>query len=313
MGKFLLRRIRFLIGTLFVVSVLSFLLPYASKGNAAETILRTRTGDVNPNPAEAAVLSHQLGLDQPLPFQYWHWLDRAVRGDLGLSFTSQQPVGPMLGHALVVSVTLSSIALALAFVVGVPLGIVSARYSSKLIDTIITTTTQSFVPLPEYWLAPMFILVFSIWLRFLPSAGWGSYRDIVLPACVLALRPLAYLTAVARASMVDVIDAPYMGAARARGLSRRQALLAHGVRNAAPPVITLAAAWFPYLLGGSVIVEVVYAIPGMGQLLYEAVVNGDVPVIQGAMLVIVLVAMVISTLIDVIYSALNPAVSLASA
>jgi peptide/nickel transport system permease protein len=310
MVRFALRRLLVLLVALFVVSVTTFLIPYASGGDPVRTVLRSRVGGQALDPAAVAALKTELGLDQPLVTQYLHWLERAVGGDFGLSFTSRTPVDAMLGSALGVSTTLAVIALGLALLAALPLGTLAALRRGKRADSVVTFVTQSFVAIPEYWLAPVLVLVFSRHLGWLPSAGWRSPECLVLPALTLALRPLAYFTQVTRAAMVDVLKAPYIIAARSRGLSQPQTLLRHALRNGLLPVMTLFSLWFAGLLGGSVVVEVVFAIPGMGQLVYKAVVNHDVPLIQGGILCIVTLAVLVTTATDILYVLINPAVRL---
>jgi peptide/nickel transport system permease protein len=311
MARFIFRRLAFLISTLFAVSILSFLIPYLGKSDPARIILQSRLGDVAVNPATVAALSKQLGLDQPLYVQYFHWLRDVVTGNLGYSFTSGQSVSQLVVGALGVSILLAICALGLAIIFAAPLGIIAALRPGRAFDTLITTVTQALVPMPEYWLGPFSILVFAVWLGWLPAAGWFGPAYIVLPASVLALRPLAYLTTVTRAAMIEVLASPYITASRSRGLSKWRTVFYHGARNGLPPVMTLFSLWFASLVGGSVIVEVVFAVPGTGRLLYEAVVDSDIPVIQGAILCIVSVVVVITTLTDLAYGMLNPAIALA--
>jgi peptide/nickel transport system permease protein len=207
-----------------------------------------------------------------------------------------------------VSGTLAVTAIGLAFVAALPLGTLAATRPGKRVDNGVTLMTQSFVAVPEYWLAPVLVLVFSRYLGWLPSAGWRDPTSLVMPALVLALRPMAYFTQVTRASMTDVLAAPYIVAARSRGLSQSQTLLRHGLRNALLPVMTLFSLWFAGLLGGSVVVEVIFSIPGMGRLVYNAVVNHDVPLIQGGILSIVALAVIVTTATDFLYALINPAV-----
>ncbi|MBA2809598.1 ABC transporter permease [Streptomyces sp. KM273126] len=310
MVRFALRRLLVLLVALLAVSVVTFLIPYLSGGDPVRTILRSRVSGQALDPAAVEALRRELGLDRPLVVQYLEWLGRAVRGDFGLSFTSRTPVDQLLGSALGVSLTLTVIALGLAFVAALPLGTIAALRPGKRVDTAVTFVTQSFVAVPEYWLAPVLVLVFSQQLGWLPSAGWRTPAYLVLPAVTLALRPLAYFTQVTRAAMVDVLRAPYITAARARGLSRPQTLVRHALRNGLLPVMTLFSLWFAGLLGGSVVVEVIFAVPGMGQLVYKAVVNHDIPIIQAGILSIVALAVLITTFTDVLYATVNPAVRL---
>lgn len=310
MARFALRRLLVLLVALFTVSVVTYLIPYASGGDPVRTILRSRVSGQALDPAAIESMRHELGLDQPLVIQYLHWLTQAVRGDFGLSFTSRTPVDQMLGSALGVSTTLALAALGLAFLAALPLGTLAAMRPGKRADTTVTFMTQSFVAVPEYWLAPVLVLIFSRELGWLPSAGWRAPEYLILPAITLALRPLAYFTQVTRAAMVDVLKAPYITAARSRGLSHLRTLQRHAMRNGLLPVMTLFSLWFAGLLGGAVVVEVIFSVPGMGQLVYKAVVNHDIPLIQGGILSIVALAVLITTLTDVLYAVINPAVRL---
>jgi peptide/nickel transport system permease protein len=310
---FVVKRLGVLAGTLLVVSFLAFLIPYLTPGDPARKILRSRVGDLDVDPAALEALRQKYGLDRPLLAQYWDWLGNALQGDFGLSYTSRTPVVGMIGSALTVTAVLAVTALLIAILVAVPLGSLAAVRHGKPTDTAITTVTQGFVAIPEYWLAPVLILVFALQLGALPSAGWTGPASMVLPCITLALRPMSYFTQVTRASMIDVLEAPHMTAARARGLPFGVAMLKHGVRNAILPVITLFSVWLAGLLGGSVVVEVIFSIPGMGRLMYESVVNNDIPAIQASIVCLVSLAVLITTLTDVVYRFVNPTVRTAHA
>lgn len=312
MLNFIAKRFVMLILTLIVVSVLAFLIPYVGDGDPVRIILRSRMADEVTDPAMIAALTRELGLDRPLSEQYLGWLWRVLQGDFGLSFTTRTPVDVMFLHALGVSLLLALGALAVAFLLAIPLGTAAAVKRGRAFDHATSFFTQALVAIPEYWIAPILILVFAIYLGVLPSAGWHDWSSMILPVIVLSLRPLAYFTQVARASMIDVLNAPYMMAARARGLGVSASLLAHGLRNAMLPIMTLFSLWLTSLLGGSIVVEAIFAAPGMGWLLYDAVLNNDVPLIQGSIVVIVALAVIINTLTDIVYVMLNPAVKLMS-
>lgn len=313
MGRFALRRALVLVVTLLLVSFLAFLVPYLGDEDPARAIIRSRVSDLAVDPAAAEALRIELGLDRPLLVQYLDWLSRALQGDLGFSFASRLPVADQIGSALLVSATIATSALALALAFALPLGTLAAMKPGGPLDGIVTFMTQSFVAIPEYWLAPLCILLFAVHLGWLPSAGWGGFDSLILPALVLALRPLAYFAQVMRASMIDVLEADYIMAARSRGLGMLQTLVRHGLRNGILPVLTLFALWLAGLLGGSVVVEVIFAIPGMGRLVYTAVINQDLPLLQGSLVCIVGLAIAINTVADLLYGVLNPKVRVTDA
>jgi peptide/nickel transport system permease protein len=308
MLTFLIRRAATLLVTLLVVSVLAFLIPYAGEGDAARKILRARTNDPALDPAQVQALTKELGLDRPITVQYLDWLRDVVTGDFGYSFTSRTPVQDLVGPALGVSMSLALASLLLALLFALPLGTWAATSPGSKVDNVVTFISQSAVSAPEYWVGPVLVLVFARYLGWLPSGGWSGLAFIILPATALALRPLGYFTQVTRAAMSDVLAAPYITAARSRGLSFPRTLLRHGMRNSMLPVMTLFSFWFAGLLGGSVVIEVIFNIPGMGRLLYTSVLNNDVPVIQGGLMWILVLAVVINTVTDLLYGVLNPAI-----
>ncbi|MEV0284910.1 MULTISPECIES: ABC transporter permease [unclassified Kribbella] len=312
MLSFLIRRTVVLLITLLVVSVLAFLIPYAGEGDPARKILQARVNDPVLDPAQVEALTRELGLDRPVFVQYLDWLGHAMTGDFGYSFTSRTPVDELVFPAMGVSISLALAALLLALLVALPLGAWAATARGGKVDSAITLVSQSAVSAPEYWVGPVLVLLFARYLGWLPSSGWRGMAYLVLPAVALALRPLGYFAQVTRAAMSDVLAAPYMTAARARGLSYPQTLVRHGLRNSLLPVMTLFSFWFAGLLGGAVVIEVIFNIPGMGRLLYTSVVNNDVPVIQCGLVSILTFAVAINTVTDLLYGVLNPAIRVTS-
>jgi peptide/nickel transport system permease protein len=309
MSGFLVRRITFMLLTLLFVSALSFLIPYLGQGDPARVVLQTRLRQGAVDPETVRALSAELGLDKPMYVQYLEWLRQAVSGNLGYSFTSSQSVAQLVVHALGISTLLALTALGIAILVALPVGILAAQRPGGRADSAITMLTQVLVPIPEYWFGPFSILVFAVWLGWLPAAGWLGPQYALLPGIVLALRPMAYLINVTKAAMIDVLGSDHITAARSRGLSRRRTILRHGLRNALAPVLTMFSLYFVSLVGGSVIVEVVFGIPGTGQLLYQAVLNSDIPVIQGTILLVVAFVVAVTTLVDIGVRWLHPAVA----
>lgn len=305
---FLVKRLVTVVGTLFTVSFLVFLIPYLTPGDPARKIIQARVSNLDLDTATVERLRVEYGLDRPVLVQYGDWLGNVLHGDVGVSYTSRSSVLPMISDAAQVTLVLAAASVVLALLVAIPLGSLAAIRRGRPEDTAITAVTQSFVAVPEYWLAPMLVLVFAVYLGALPSAGWTGIPSMVLPCLTLALRPISYFTQVTRASMIDVLESPHITGSRARGLSFARSIWKHGLRNALIPVVTLFSVWLAGLLGGSVVVEVIFGLPGIGQLVYDAVRNGDIPLIQASVIAIVTLTVLISTLTDVLYAVINPTV-----
>ncbi|MHA6628002.1 ABC transporter permease [Pseudonocardia sichuanensis] len=302
----LLRRLAPLPVVLLVASVLVFLLPRLTGVDPVRAVLRARTAESVPDPAVAARMTRELGLDAPLPQQYLTWLGQVLQGDLGLSFATRAPVAPQLFAALGVSALLAALALAIAAAVGVPAGVHAARRPGGALDRVVTGASVLGVAVPEFILAPVLVLVFAVALPVLPATGWGEPADVVLPALTLALFPTALAAQLTRAEMLDVLARPHVVLARAKGVSGRRVLWAHGARLALTSVTSLSGLFFAGLLGGAVVVEVVFAVPGLGRLLYDAVLGQDLPVIQAGLLLVVAVAVVAGAVADTVALAADP-------
>ncbi len=305
-----IHRLIFLPLILIMASVVIFLLPYLTGIDPTMAVIRARVGERVLTEESIARLRTELELDRSLPVQYLQWGGRLVRGDLGFSYVSRAPVGEIILRGLRVTALLSITSLLLAIALALPLGIWAAMRPGSQIDIFVTITSQVGVAIPQYVLAPLLILIFAVWLRWLPSAGWRGPLFIILPVLTLTVRPLAYFTQTTRAAMLEVLSADYIRTARAKGLTTGQIIRHHALPNALIPVVTLIALWLAALLGGSVIVEVIFAIPGLGRILYDAVLAGDIPLIQAGLMVIVTLAIVINTLTDLLYMLLNPAIRL---
>jgi peptide/nickel transport system permease protein len=310
MYALIIRRLLILPILLILVSLIAFLFPYISGIDPSGPILRSRIGEREQTPEIVAAIKAELGLDQPLIIQYLKWLRDIFRGELGSSFISQAPVGEILFRGLKVTLVLALVSLTLSILVSLPLGVLSALNPGKWLDNLIATLTQTGVAIPEYWFGPVLILIFSLNLGWLPSAGWRGPLFIVMPALTLALRPISYFTRLTRETMIEVMQKDYIRAARAKGLSETQIIWRHALRNSLIPVVTLTTLWLASLLGGSVIVEVIFAVPGIGRVMYEAVRSNDLPVIQTGVVLITGLAVIINTLTDLGYIVLNPAIRL---
>jgi len=305
MLQFITKRTATLVAAVVVSSFAVFLIPYFTPGDPVRKIIRSRVAGDAIDDASVQGLSESLGLNDPLAVQYLRWLGDFFSGDMGLSFVSRTPVVEQVLPALSVTFSLVAMALVLAAAVSLPLGIISGLRPGSGADKAITAVTQALIAMPEYWVAPVLVLVFALKLSVLPTAGWNDLSSAVLPALTLALRPISFFTSAVRAGIVDAAAAEHVPAARARGLSHGQAILRHVVPNGLVPLSTLFAVWFAGLLGGSVIVEVIFAVPGMGRLLFDAVVNSDIPLAQGGVVVVVALAVGVTTLADFVHRFLS--------
>lgn len=287
-------------------AVLVFLLPRFSGQDTALAILRSRTGESDPDPSVLAALREQYGLDGTWWDQFTGWAGALLRGDLGISWTSRTPVSGLLWPALGVSLTLAVAALVLAALVGIPLGVRAARRPGGRLDRALTTGSVLGVAIPEFVLGTALVLAFAVTVPVLPATGWGDVDQAVLPVVTLAAFPAALAAQLVRAETVDALARPHVAVARSKGISDGRVLWRHGGRLALTSVTSLSGLFLGGLLGGSVVVEVLFAIPGLGRLLYDAVLGQDLPVVQAGLLAIVLIAAVAGILAELLALALDP-------
>lgn len=302
----LLRRLVVVGPVLLAASVLVFALPRLVGVDPARAVLRARSAEAVPDPATEARLRSSLGLDAPVTEQYLRWLGGVLRGDLGHGYVARTPVAGQVADAAAVSGLLAVLALALAAVVGIPAGAYAARRPGGLLDRFLGLGTVAGVAVPEFVLAPWLVLVFAVWAGALPALGWGDPAHLVLPVLTLAAYPGALAAQLVRAETAGVLTRPHVLVARAKGLGEHRVLWRHGARLATTSVTALAGMFVAGLLGGSVVVEVVFGIPGLGRLLHRAVVAQDLPVVQAGTLLVVAVAVVAGVLVEVLATALDP-------
>ena len=258
------------------------------------------------SPQEIEQLRHTYGFDRPLLVQYVDFVRALARGDFGLSFRYRAPALPLVIERLPKTVELALAAVVVAWAVALPLGIITAVSRNSLTDLVATAASVLGRALPSYWLGIMLILVFAVWLRWLPVSGSETFAHLVLPAATLGVGLATALTRLIRSSMLEVIRQDYMTTARSKGLTQRTILLRHGLRNALIPVVTLFGLQTAWLLGGSVIVEQVFAWPGMGQLVVKAVFTRDMAIVQAGVFIFALIVMGLNLGVDVLYTVLDP-------
>jgi len=308
MRRALIRRLVVSIPLLLSVSLLTFVLLALTPGNAARTILGTSA-----TPQQLDALEKQLGLDEPLYEQYWHWFSGVLHGNLGSSVFTGQPVAQILSPGLVITLTLIIAAAAGALLVGVPLGILSARRSGPVRHVVDIFSLAGFA-IPSFWLGLLLVVVFALKLHWLPASGWvnpsvslGSWaRSLVLPVVTLSAAGAALIAKQTRDAMLDVMGQDYIRALRARGLPQRSIVYKHALRNALPNVVTLLGLYVVSLLLGTTLVENVFALQGLGSIAVAATNQHDLPVLEGAALYFTVIVVITFTIVDLARVWLSP-------
>ncbi|MEM7342806.1 MAG: ABC transporter permease [Chloroflexota bacterium] len=310
MLRYILRRLALMPLLLAAASILIFSMPYMIGLDPVKSIVRARIGERDISPEAVERFRVELGLDQPLPVQYAVWLGQLARGDLGYSYVSRTPVSEIIWRGFRISATLTGITIGLAFIVSIPLGVIAALNQDRWLDRLIVFLSQIGIVIPSYVLGPLLVLLFALHWGLLPSAGWRGTSYIFLPVLTLLLRPLAYFLQVTRSSVLDVLRAEYVRTARAKGLPPRTVITVHVLRNSLIPVVTLAGLWLGSSIGGAVIVEVIFAIPGLGRIMYDAAIAGDLPLMQAGLILFISIVVIVNTLTDLAYAVLNPTIRL---
>lgn len=310
MRVFLFRRLLSTLALLFVVATIIFFLIHLVPGDPALTIV----GEEQATPEKLAAVRAKLGLDRPLHVQYAIWLTRLARGDLGKSLVTARPVGYDLALRLPRTFELIAAAVALAIIVGIPLGVLAARHHNSSLDVGASVLALLGVSAPVFVTGTLLVLVLSVQWRVLPSSGWtafaadpsGHVARLLMPAAVLAMSMSAVIMRMTRSSLLEVILQDFVRTARAKGLPERLVLFRHALRNSLIPVVTVIGVQMGNLLGGSVIVEEVFAWPGVSTYLITGVSQRDYPVVQGVVLIICLAFVLINLAVDLLYGLLDP-------
>ncbi|GEP59771.1 ABC transporter permease [Reyranella soli] len=316
MAAFLLRRLLGLVGVLLGMSVLIFGIVHILPGNVAYAIL----GEFA-TPAAVAQLEAKLGLNDPLPVQYWRWLGAMLHGDFGMSIVMQRPAAPLIAEALGRSALLAVFAFGLVAMGGIGLGLYAATHRGRASDKVLTLAQFLLIAVPEFFWAILAVLVFASWLNLLPATGYAPLSEgvakwashLVLPVLVLAFGLVAHVSRLTRSSMIEVLDSRYVLAARARGLPERKVLWRHALPNALLPAITVLAIDAGLLIGGIVVVETVFAYPGLGRLLVYAIERHDLPLLQVGMMVVTAIYALANFVAELLYAVLNPRIRVAGA
>jgi len=311
--KYIARRLLILVPVLLGISMAAFLLGRIAPGDPVDDALG-RIGIDFPTEEDRAQMRAQLGLDQPLPRQYVRWLGRALHGDLGTSYTSNQDIGRELARRLPVTLKLSVSALLAAVVLGVGGGLLMAAFHGSWLDAVLRGISTLLLSVPGFWLALFLITVFAERLHWLPTSGLDrGGLSLVLPSLALAAANVGSTSRVVRGNVIAQLGEPYILVANAKGLPQRMVVLGHAFRNALVPVITLIGNYFGGILGGSTIIETIFAIPGMGSYVLSAIQNRDYPVIQGYVLITGTTFVLITLGIDLLYIAADPKIRVGGA
>ncbi len=301
MRRYILRRIGLLVPVVIGVVTVVFLIVHFIPGDPVEIMLGEQALAV-----DKETLRRQMGLDKPLHVQYVDFLARLARGDLGRSLHTKRPVLESIVRRLPATLELALAAMVVALVLAIPLGLLSAYKKDTVVDQGSMLFALLGISMPNFWLGPLLIIVFSLKLGWLPVSGRGSLAHVVLPAITLGTAMAAILTRMTRASMLDVIQSDYITTARAKGVRESRVVLKHAFRNALIPVVTIVGLQIGGLLAGSIITETIFAWPGIGRLVIQAINARDYPLVQGCVLVIALGYVLVNFLTDLLYGLIDP-------
>jgi len=303
MWTYFLKRLMGLLPTLLIVAVLVFLFVHMLPGDPA----RLAAGQ-DADEAAIALIRQELGLDKPLPQQFWHFFSHAIQGDFGLSMRTRRPVSAEIGERFMPTLLLTCASMIWSVLFGMGIGIVSAVYRNRWPDRLGMTLAVSGISFPAFALGMVLMQIFSVKLGWLPTVGAASWQHYILPSITLGAAVAAVMARFTRASFVEVVHHDFVRTARAKGLSEPVVILKHCLRNALIPVITMMGLQFGFLLGGSIVVEAVFNWPGLGRLLVDAVTMRDYPVIQALVLLFSLEFILINLLVDILYGLINPTI-----
>lgn len=307
------RKIPWLLATVVAVSFLTFMLTSLLPGDPARSIL----GEDATEEAIQAV-RQQLGLDRPLPVRYLSWVSGVMTGDLGRSFLTNQTVGSTILERAPVTLQLGVVAIGIALILAIPLGILSAYRQGGIVDRVITGGTFALLSIPNFMMAILLIYIFAVYLGWFPATGWtrltadpvGSLRSTIMPAFALSAVNIAVFTRLLRADMVSTLQEDFITMSEAKGMRTRRILLRHALKPSSFSLMTVVGIQLGAVIGGSVVVEEIFALPGVGRLLFSSVLNRDLVVVQGVVLVISVSYIFINFVVDLLYSVLDPRIRL---
>ncbi len=303
------RRLLLALPVLLGMSIFVFAIIHLTPGDPVAAAL-----GLSYSPHAAAILRHQMGLDRPIVEQYFNWLGNLLHGNLGQDLISHQPLTDLLAQRLPVTLELTLLSMGLAVIVAIPLGVAAARRPGGVVDRLTAGITLLGISVPDFVLGTLLILLFAAALNWLPPQDYVPFtqdpldnlRHLVLPVVALALAEVAYIAQTTRASMLEVLGQDYITFLRAKGIREGVVAYRHALRNAALPIVTVIGVQFGTLLGGAIVVENVFSLPGVGKMIVDAVNTRNYPIVQGGVLVIALIFIVVNLITDLLYTVLNP-------
>ncbi len=301
MYQYIIRRLLLTIPVVIGVSIIVFSIIRLIPGDPARAL-----AGVNATPEYIEQVRERYGLNDPIYVQYWNFVSGLVQGDLGSSTFSNRPVTTEIRERFPRTLVLASVSLVLATILGVSAGIVSATRRNSLFDNASMFVALVGVAAPVFWLALMLQLLFAVQLRVLPATGMGGVEHLILPSITLGMASAALMARITRSSVLDVLRQDYITTARAKGVAERMVIYKHALKNALIPVVTVLGLQFGILLGGAVLTETVFAWPGVGRLLVDAILRRDYPVVQGTVMLLAFLFVMINLVVDIIYAFLDP-------
>jgi peptide/nickel transport system permease protein len=312
MGAFIARRLAAMVPLLILITLGVYALVLLIPGDPA----RTLAGGIHAEPSEIARVRHQLHLDQPFFAQYWRWVTHALQGNLGSSLFQHSSVASAISSRFSLTLSLALGGLFVSILIGLPLGILAGTRPGTVADRSATVVSSAGIAIPDFWLAILLAVLFAVKIHLLPDLGyvgltkspWGWFEHLILPWVALGVAGGATLARQVRGGLIDVLDQDYIRTARSLGVPERQVIGRLALKNALTPAMTLVGIQFAYLLGGTVIIEQIFSIPGLGSLMLQAIDTKDLPVIQGVVLLTAVIFVLVNLIVDIGYGLLNPKV-----
>jgi peptide/nickel transport system permease protein len=312
MGAFIGRRLAAMVPLLILITIGVYALVLLIPGDPA----RTLAGGLHAQPSEIVRIRHELHLNEPFFAQYWNWVSHVVRGDLGTSLFQHESVGSAISSRFPLTLSLALGGLFVSILIGLPIGILAGTRPGKVADRSATVVSSAGIAIPDFWLAIVLALIFAVKLHVLPDLGyvglthspWGWFQHLLLPWFALGVAGGATLARQVRGEMIDVLDQDYIRTARSLGIPERQVIRRLALKNALTPAMTIVGIQFAFLLGGTVIIEQIFSIPGLGSLMLQAIDTKDLPIIQGVVLLTAVIFVVVNLVVDIGYGILNPKV-----